>query len=86
MKTKKEPNTRSYTHSDNAYHFKSAKCMNFLSKILLLFTFFSVVAWCFGCAGHGKGVWDGTGGMFKRILRQDTIDGSILASSGAFVN
>ena len=32
VKTKKEPTTRSYTHSDNAYHFKSAKCMNFLSR------------------------------------------------------
>ena len=37
----------------------------------------------FGCAGHGKGVWDGIGGLFKRVLRQDTIDGSIFSSSGA---
>ena len=86
VETKKEPITQSYTHSDNAYHFKSAKCMNFLSRVPLLFSFFKVVAWCFGCAGHGKGVSDGIGGMLKRILRQDTIDGSILSSSGDLVD
>ena len=28
----------------------------------------------FSAAGHGKGPWDGVGGMFKRVLRRDTVD------------
>ena len=28
----------------------------------------------FPAVGHGKGPWDGVGGMFKRVLRRDTLD------------
>ena len=28
----------------------------------------------FPAVGHGKGAWDGVGGMFKRVLRRDTLD------------
>ena len=80
--TGKERISRSYTHSDNAYHFKSAKMENYLSRIPLLFTWLVVAVWNFGCGGHGKGVWDGFGGLFKRILRSDTIDDKIETGSG----
>ena len=82
ISTSKEPISRSYTHSDNAYHFKSAKQMNYLSRVQGLFGWLVPVLWSFGCGEHGKGIWDGIGGMFKRALRQDTIDGDIKSASG----
>jgi hypothetical protein len=68
-----EPIHSIHIHSDNAgQHFKSGKTLNFLSRLsddLKL-----PVTWSFGCPGHGKGPWDGVGGMFKRVLRRDTLD------------
>ena len=37
--------------------------------------------WSFGTPGHGKGPWDGLGGIIKRMLRQDTIDKKLKSKS-----
>ena len=74
---------RFYIHSDNAApHFKNSKTLNFLSRILSMFTWVIVACWSFGCPGHGKGPWDGLGGILKRMLRQDTIDKKLKSDSG----
>ena len=36
----------------------------------------------FGCAGHGKGPWDGLGAMLKQTVRRDILHNTILTSSG----
>ena len=36
----------------------------------------------FGCAGHGKGPWDGIGAMLKQMVRRDILHNNILTSSG----
>ena len=82
VKTKKEPITRLHVHSDNATHFKSSKSLNFLSRLRQLFLWILAVTWSFGCGGHGKGAWDGTGAVVKRALRQDVVDKKVLSDSG----
>jgi hypothetical protein len=68
-----EPIHSVHIHSDNAgQHFKSNKTLNFLSRLGEKLGV--PVTWSFGCPGHGKGPWDGVGGMFKRVLRRDTLD------------
>jgi len=57
-------------HSDNAaQHFKSSKSLHWLSKQIEGMGFKSVL-WDFGPPGHGKGEWDGLGGMLKQWIRQ----------------
>ena len=82
VKTKKEPITTLHVHSDNATHFKSSKPLNFLSRLRQLFLWILAVTWSFGCGGHGKGAWDGTGAVVKRALRQDVVDKKVLSDSG----
>jgi hypothetical protein len=36
----------------------------------------------FGCAGHGKGPWDGLGAVMKQMIRRDILHNNILTSSG----
>ena len=36
----------------------------------------------FGCAGHGKGPWDGLGAMLKQRVRRDILHGDIKTKSG----
>ena len=36
----------------------------------------------FGCAGHGKGAWDGLGAVIKQMVRRDILHNNILTSSG----
>lgn len=36
----------------------------------------------FGCAGHGKGPWDGLGAVIKQTVRRDILHISILTASG----
>ena len=36
----------------------------------------------FGCAGHGKGPWDGLGAVIKQTVRRDILHDNILTSSG----
>ena len=68
-----QPISSTHIHSDNAgQHFKSSMTLNFLSRLSDGFQI--PFTWSFGCPGHGKGPWDGIGGMFKRILRRDTLD------------
>jgi hypothetical protein len=83
VQPKKEPIMRSHAHSDNcAGHFKSAEQMNFLSRMTILFVWLLIATWDFGCPGHGKGIWDGFGAVLKRMLRQDTVDGTVETESG----
>ena len=35
-----------------------------------------------GCAGHGKGPWDGIGAMLKQMVRRDILHNKILTTSG----
>ncbi len=39
--------------------------------------------WSFGCPGHGKGPWDGFGGLMKRVMRRDTVDGNVILKNYA---
>jgi hypothetical protein len=66
-----------HIHSDNAgSHFKNSKTLNYLSR---LFDRLNLkVTWSFGCPGHGKGPWDGFGGVMKRIMRRDTINDNVV--------
>ena len=36
----------------------------------------------FGCAGHGKGPWDGLGAVIKQTIRRDILHNNIFTSSG----
>ena len=36
----------------------------------------------FGCAGHGKGPWDGLGAVIKQTVRRDILHNNILTSLG----
>jgi hypothetical protein len=36
----------------------------------------------FGCAGHGKGPWDGLGAVIKQAVRRDILHNNILTASG----
>ena len=79
-----EPVKSLHVHSDNAgSHFKSSKTMNFLSRLPALFMW--LVTWSFGCPGHGKGPWDGFGGMLKRVMRRDTIDEKVVLKNSTDV-
>lgn len=61
-----------HIHSDNAgSHFKNSRTLNYLSRLRDLLE--RKVTWSFGCPGHGKGPWDGIGGMMKRALRSATL-------------
>ena len=72
-------------HSDNAaQHFKSSKSLYYFSTLKKNnkenddgvsanrshVPHFACVVWHFGAPGHGKGVWDGLGGVLKNYIRQ----------------
>jgi hypothetical protein len=44
------------------------------------------LTWSFGCPGHGKGVWDGLGGLVKRMLRQCIVQHTELSDSSVIKN
>ena len=68
-----------HIHSDNAgSRFKNSRTLNYLSRLRDRLN--RKVTWSFGCPGHGKGPWDGFGGLMKRVLRRDTIDNNIVIS------
>jgi hypothetical protein len=46
-----------------AAHFKQRGSIHFITSLSMLYTL--KVTWTFGCAGHGKGTWDGLGGIVK---------------------
>ena len=74
-----EPVMSLHVHSDNAgSHFKNSRTLNYLSRLKGLFQQLVKVTWSFGCPGHGKGPWDGLGGLMKRVLRSDTIKQKVL--------
>ena len=76
-----EPVVSLHVHSDNAgSHFKNSRTLNFLSRLKGLFQQLHKVTWSFGCPGHGKGPWDGIGGLMKRVLRSDTIKQKVTAT------
>ena len=71
-------------HSDNAaQHFKSSKSLYYFSNLKKSnkdnddgvlpsrqhVPHFASVVWHFGAPGHGKGVWDGLGGVLKNYIR-----------------
>ena len=64
--------TSVHIHSDNAgQHFKNSRTLHYLSTLKAELGM--KVTWSFGCPGHGKGPWDGLGGLMKRVLRSETI-------------
>jgi len=70
--------TSLHIHSDNAgSHFKNGRTLNYLSRLKGVLQD-KKVTWSFGCPGHGKGPWDGMGGLTKRVLRSDTIKQKIV--------
>jgi hypothetical protein len=66
-------------HTDNAsQHFKSSNSINWLSQQLLSDAEirslgFRSALWDFGAPGHGKGPWDGIGGMLKQWMLRRVI-------------
>jgi hypothetical protein len=46
-----------------ASHFKQRGSIHFITVLSTLYDL--TVTWTFGCAGHGKGTWDGLGGIVK---------------------
>ena len=55
-----------------ASHFKSKFTLQFICKLKLKLIAngykFNRLTWYFGCPGHGKGTWDGLGGIIKNLL------------------
>jgi hypothetical protein len=58
-----------------AAHFKQKGSVHFLSS-LQTFSY----AWVFGCPGHGKGTWDGLGGIVKNKT------GKLIKADGLFLS
>lgn len=81
-------------HSDNASHFKSNKMLHYWSTVreeaapihpaprLAEEQRLSTLWVEFGCAGHGKGPWDGLGAMLKQTVRRDVLHNTVLTASG----
>lgn len=46
-----------------ASHFKQRGSIHFITSLAVLYGL--TITWTFGCAGHGKGTWDGLGGIVK---------------------
>jgi len=66
-----------HIHSDNAaQHFKNSKTQRWVSHLYSAHNWIKNASWSFGCPGHGKGVWDGLGGVIKRRLREDITNGT----------
>ena len=85
-KAGKEPITHVALHSDNATHFKSSKTLSSFSHYLESFLWILALTWDYGCPGHGKGVWDGLGGLMKRNLRHCTVQKRVLSDFGLIKN
>ena len=75
-------------HSNNAaQHFKSAKSIQWMTRTVE--NTFTAAVWSFGALGHGKGPWDGVGGMLKTLrpnaaLRAEGLLGSSIHTSSAY--
>ena len=62
---------RLHTHSDNAgQHFKSTGAMHFFSTLPPSDMPDAAYVYSFGAPNHGKGVWDGQGGTWKRFVNK----------------
>lgn len=60
----KERIKRVYIDSDGAAaHFKQRGSILYIAFLCIWFGLF--ISWTFGCPGHGKGTWDGLGGILK---------------------
>ena len=46
-----------------ASHFKQRGSIHFITSLSSFYNL--IITWTFGCAGHGKGTWDGLGGIVK---------------------
>jgi hypothetical protein len=46
-----------------ASHFKQRGFIHFITALSVLYDL--TITWTFGCAGLGKGPWDGLGGIVK---------------------
>ena len=56
--------TRIDIDSDGAAaHFKQRGSIHYITYLAQLY--YLTISWTFGCAGHGKGTWDGLGGIVK---------------------
>mmetsp|Transcript_8519 Transcript_8519/g.26222 ORF Transcript_8519/g.26222 Transcript_8519/m.26222 type:complete len:200 (+) Transcript_8519:3125-3724(+) len=65
--------TKAYLRSDNAgQHFKNRYSLRFLTALFVMYNL-QDAAWDYGCPGHGKGPWDGLGGMIKSWLRRTVL-------------
>jgi hypothetical protein len=55
---------RIFIDSDGASaHFKQRGSIHFITFLCIFFGL--LISWTFGCPGHGKGTWDGLGGIVK---------------------
>jgi len=70
-----------------ASHFKQKYTLQFLCKLSKRLKAegwkFKRIVWLLGCPGHGKGVWDGLGGVIKNTLRSRIIKSFIIFGSGS---
>lgn len=74
--TSYKANKMALVRSDGApSQFKQKYTLEFICRELVQ-GWFQRVIWSFGCAGHGKGMWDGCVGIVKsttlRKIRRDT--------------
>lgn len=51
-----------------ASHFKQVGTLYFMHKLCTDYSLHRIT-WCFGCPGHGKGLWDGLGGVIKNTCK-----------------
>jgi hypothetical protein len=89
--------THLHAHSDNArQHFKSTGALEFFTTLMLSLSCAATGIKCsyvysFGAPGHGKGVFDGYGGVMK-LLNHNSIRGSktdekkILGTLSGYIN
>ena len=55
-----------------ASHFKQKGTMHYLTILRRMYPQFRIV-WSVGCPGHGKGIWDGLGGVIKNKVIEHII-------------
>ena len=69
-------------NSDGAgSHFKQKYTLQYFCTLILHMVQFKRFTWHFGCPGHGKGTWDGLGGVVKTLLKNLIIrDGKVFHS------
>lgn len=53
-------------------HFKQKVTLHYLTELRLKYKF-RRISWTFGAPGHGKGTWDGLGGICKKTMSREII-------------